>query len=438
LADNGTAQGQARKKPKSNKVSLSQSPLARPETAIHQLASEIQKYLFLPDPTALYATMGTVAANMIYGNPVWTILVGPPSCGKTEILEMFVNLPNTKVVSVIESIAALLSGSNKRDIAKGATGGLLREIGYEGMLIMTDMAGMLRLPSDPLGKVLAAFRDIYGGRWVRPIGGEGGRNLVWGPLHAPPQGDERYGKLTFLAAATPTIDRHHTMNAELGERWVYYRYPDGEGDGETRSALRNKNPQEAREEMRVLIANFFRELPMDFVRMAEKRDYTLYEEMRIAAMAKLCVRVRSLVPREGWKREVADMADSERPQRLATVLGQLYLGLEAIGLPEGERWYVVGKMAVDSCPRLRSEVMKVLWGQKGLGPVDLVDIALALRLYRSQPVVTRAIEDLEIHGIVTVKKEQGEKSTVEMTDDARDLYEKAGWNGIYEKEEADS
>ncbi len=330
-----------------NKASLSDSPLARPETLIHTLAGEIQNYIYFPDPSALYVTLGTVAANMLTGNPVWLILVGPPGCGKTLILEMFADMPYTKIVSVIKGPSVLLSGTARKEIGKGATGGLLREIGLVGMLIMTDMAGMLKLPADPLGETLSAFRDIYGGRWVRPVGSEGGRSLVWGPD----------GKLTFLAASTPAIDRHHVLNAELGERWIYYRFPESDGHGETQAALRNKDPQEAMRDLRSHISNFFSALELDLKELKRARDFTPREEMRIEAMANISVRMRSDVPRDGYTKEIIDIADPERPQRLATVLGQLYLGLETIGLGPKESWEIVGKAAMDSAPRLRSAVV---------------------------------------------------------------------------------
>lgn len=409
------AQGQARSKKKS-KASFSQSPLAKPQALIHSLAGEIQNYLHFPDPSALYVALGTVAANMIHGNPVWLILVGPPGSGKTEIIEMFKDLSeHTRTVSSIDSPAALLSGTARKEIGKGATGGILREVGSNGMLLMTDMAGMLKLPVDPLGKVLAAFRDIYGGHWVRAIGAEGGRSLVWGPGN----------KLTFIAASTPAIDRHHSMNAELGERWIYYRFPESDSHGETQSALRNKNPQEGREVMRQHVRNFFGALDMSLTDLKEKRDFTGYEEMRLECMAQLSARMRSDVPRDGWTKQVIDIADPERPQRLATVLGQLYLGLEAIGLPEGERWWLVGKVATDSVPRLRAEIVKLVAKAEGRR-MDLTELGLRLRMLRSQKTVDQAVEDLSIHNVVEVRKEKGEKTQVGLSSWASELFEK-GW-----------
>jgi len=357
------------------------------------LLSEIRRYLYLPDPSPLLVTLGAVAANRLPGNPVWLILVGPSACGKTQMLELLAGLPSARIVSTIASPAALLSGTFRKDAPPGGSGGLLRELGLNGILLMTDMAGMLALPAISLQQVLAAFRDIYGGRWVRPIAGGGGRRLIWGPQKA----GEPFGHLTFLGAATPAIDRHQRLNRELGERWLYFRFPASDSLGETARALQNKDPLEVNRILRGRVAGFFRTLAP-----RPKRDWTPTEERRFTAMASLSVRLRSPVRHslEG----VAEAMEAERPQRLATVLGQLALGLEAIGLGEAERWPLVAKVALDSTPRLAAELVRVLHQLTPPAEVlGLRDLAFHLKQWgRSQFLVQRIVEDLQIHGVVEV------------------------------------
>ena len=40
----------------------------------------------LRDETVIYAVLGTIAANLLPGDPVWLGIIAPPSSAKTEIL----------------------------------------------------------------------------------------------------------------------------------------------------------------------------------------------------------------------------------------------------------------------------------------------------------------------------------------------------------------
>src|SRR5437667_2897 len=107
------------------RANMSDSPLARPATKIHILANKVQDYLYLPSPEALYVTLGTLAANMLNGVPVWVMLIGVPSSGRTIMLETLARVLRVYIVGAVKSPAALLSATSKRDKANGATGGLL-------------------------------------------------------------------------------------------------------------------------------------------------------------------------------------------------------------------------------------------------------------------------------------------------------------------------
>src|SRR5436305_642239 len=85
-------------------------------------------WLHLPDPTPLHAVLATVVANRSPGDPVWLLLVGPPGCGKSELLVPLAGLGDVHMAATLTE-ASLLSGSPKRERAKDAKGGLLREIG---------------------------------------------------------------------------------------------------------------------------------------------------------------------------------------------------------------------------------------------------------------------------------------------------------------------
>ena len=55
------------------------------------------KWLALNDKTPVNAMLGTVAANLLAGDPVWLGLIAPPSSAKTELLNSLSRLPYVAV-----------------------------------------------------------------------------------------------------------------------------------------------------------------------------------------------------------------------------------------------------------------------------------------------------------------------------------------------------
>ena len=77
------------------------------------------------------------------------------------------------------TVAGLLSGTPKKQRDKGAQGGLLRQIGDFGFIVLKDFGSILSMHTETRAEVLAALREIYDGAWTRHVGSDGGRTLAW-------------------------------------------------------------------------------------------------------------------------------------------------------------------------------------------------------------------------------------------------------------------
>lgn len=384
------------------KGSLSRSPLAEPNSLIHILASKVQDFMHLPVPDSLYVVLGTLAANMMKGDPVWLIVVGAPSQGKgivRTVMGIGDDYGRVHDLGNLTGEASLLSGVSRKDIEKGATGGILRQVGMRGCLIAEDLTSTLSgMSFDQRNEVMDAFRKVYNGWWTRAVGTDGGKTLSWGPG----------GKIGLIAGATPEIDAMYSANAALGDRWVYYRLPSTSGYQESMVSANNPDPDKTRTDMREWVTSFFAGMGLEFgcqgdCRLAhehraepDRRELHDGELQRIFSMSSFIATARSGVPRDHRSHEVNDVTKAEAPMRLNLMLGQLYRGLEAIGLEAEERWRVVGKVAIDSCPARRMKVILEL------AAVDstLTVAELRERLKVSIGTVRRTIEDLMIHGVV--------------------------------------
>src|SRR5205823_13474564 len=104
-------------------------------------------HLHMPDLAPVYVTLGAAAANYLPGCAVWLVLVAPPACGKTELLGSLSRLPDVYPAATLTE-ASLLSGSPQREHAQGAKGGLLRELGSFGIVVLKDMGSLLSMRPD--------------------------------------------------------------------------------------------------------------------------------------------------------------------------------------------------------------------------------------------------------------------------------------------------
>lgn len=388
------------------KASLTHNPLSCPDSPLKALTVWFQDHIHMPDPTPLYVVLGATAANMMPGPPVWIMMVGPPACGKTEILNSLLKIPKVVSVGAITGVGALLSASSRRDIAAGATGGLLKDLGSRGMLVFKDFTSILSLPYEPLYELMAAFREIYDGRWNRAVGVDGGRVLKWS------------GRVAMAAACTPAIDRHHRVVGEMGERWITFRYRPGDGWGESMRALKTTNSDEARHAIQDAVASFFEAMGLIWDDVP-RREMTDVEQSRVIGLATLAARCRSVVVRNGYTHEVEDVPQSESPARLSLSLGQLYLGLEAIGLDYDDRWPVVARVAMDCMPTTRRSAIEALVvGEKTTDQVKD-------HMRCSVSTVRRTLEDLYLHRVIERTKD-GAVIRYRLSEWARTELSKAG------------
>ena len=120
-------------------------------------------------------------------------------------------------MSTISSDGALLSGTAKKQRAKDATGGLLRQIGDRGLLVIKDVTSILSMDRNARQAVLAAIREIHDGHWVRYLGVDGGRTLEWS------------GRIAIIGAVTTAWDRAHDVIASMGDRFLILRMDSTEG-----------------------------------------------------------------------------------------------------------------------------------------------------------------------------------------------------------------
>jgi hypothetical protein len=351
-------------------------------TPLDELLTVFKNWLYLPDTGIVTVTMAAVAANLADGDPVWPLLIGPPSSGKTEVLDSLLDLPHVYSAGVLTE-AALLSGVAKRERTSDASGGLLRAMGAFGFIIAKDFTSVLSMPRESRTPLLAALREVHDGAWTRHVGTDGGRSISW------------QGKCALLGGCTPVIDQHHAVTAAMGERFLLYRIPEVEPVKQAREALKHVGHEnEMRRALRAAVKQFF----TGFAPPAWSLEDSI--SLRLSNLAALAAKCRSAVERDNYRREIDLIPDSERPARLVIALSRLYNAMLALGVKEAERWRLVFKIAFDSMPALRQRIFHYLHKQDV--PMSTNDVSVGIQ--HPANTTRRALEDLEAHGIVTRSK----------------------------------
>jgi hypothetical protein len=337
-----------------------------------------RRWLHLPDPSPALVVFAAVVANLRAGDPVWLLLVGPPGCGKTELLGPLPSLPNVHPAATFTE-AALLSGTPRRE-AKDAKGGLLREIGDFGILVGKDFGSVLSMHREARASVLAALREIYDGSWTRHVGTDGGKTLHWS------------GKVGLIAGCTPAIDSHHAVMGSMGERFVIYRLPPTDAAEQARRALTHAGREvEMRSDLARAVQEQFASLDLDAT-----VNFDGAETDRLITLATLAVRCRSAVERDGYSREIELIPEPEAPGRLALVLGRLLEALLVLSVPRRHSWSIIAKVALDSMPAIRRAVLQHLVDD----PLPTTAVAVGEALGYPTTTARRTLEDLAAHGLV--------------------------------------
>jgi len=346
--------------------------------------------------------LASYVANRFPMPPVWLLVVGAPSSGKTTALELISDLPQVVSVSTI-TVAALLSGSPNRDKNKDSTGGILRVIGENGVMVFKDFTSTLSMRSDKQLEVMSALREIHDGSWTRWFGTDFGKSEVW------------KGKAGVIGAVTQIIDQRHAAMATMGERFLYFRIP-ANREQSVRIARRALGDETSRarntRELKKLIKsiNDLAEIPDGSMVLPEE-----FKDMLIT-LSCMVSRCRTGIDRNSYNREIESVPFPEEPARLIKQLLTLFYGLLEIGNTAQEAWLKVMRVGFSSIPELRLKAIRVL--RKPPQAYKTSEIAKEC----NSPTTTteRALEDLSYLDLVNCSKLQSSKLWA-LTEEAGEL-----------------
>jgi hypothetical protein len=340
------------------------------------------------DLDVLDAMLAVCASEKLPGDPAWLLVISGSGNAKTETVQATSGL-GARVVSTISSIGALLSAFPRRERSKNATGGLLKEIGARGLLVIKDVTSILTTDRNVRNAILGALREVHDGYWVRDVGTDGGRKLEW------------KGRIVVIGACTTAWDQAHTVVASMGDRFVCVRSDSSVGRIEGGShAIRNAGKEaDMRRELAEAVADVINGIDAHRV-----YKISTEEETAILSTADVVTLARTAVELD-YRGDVIDAHAPEMPTRLAKQLSQIMRGAVAVGMSRAKALRLVLRCARDSMPQLRLEVLRDVSKNPDAAIIDI-----RRRLQKPRATTDRTLQALHILGLLRCRETEVERA----------------------------
>ena len=344
---------------------------------VAELLELLATYVHLDDPGHVWFALAVAATAALDGDPLWGMLIGPSSSGKTEALRAL----DTLAEPIDEVTApALLSWTHGR---KPQPTGVLTRIGERGLVTVGDFSTVLAT-SDRGGRdqLFALLRRVYDGQVTRDLG-NAPVPLRWS------------GRLTLLAACTPAIDNYASHADQLGPRWLYYRLASASSAGKRATSRKARLRAGQLTSSRRQAAELTGRLVAAAHHKAASVQLSAAAAEHLDDLAIVCCYGRAVVPRNAYgRREIEGLAIVEEPPRLVAQLVLLARGLLALELPEPAAVALCRRAALDSMPAVRRGLLQVL------ADADEVTVSEAARRVGCHRHVARlALEELAAIGL---------------------------------------
>lgn len=326
---------------------------------LEELHAEYKKLLYIEDTKRIDLGLAVALSRKTRSTPIWMIFVGPSGDLKSEQLSALDDNDddenNVFYLSRITSKTLINGFKNKEkfpDLAPNLNNKLL---------IIKDMAPLLKLHPVEKGEVWAQLRELYDGN----IGAASGMGM-----------NVRYEDLfiTLLAGSTPAIDGQILIHQDLGTRELIYRT--------TGSKQKKKLMEKCMDNEGYLdrIRKRLKKITTEFIKNTEIKEKHISKEVKdeLMEIAMYISYMRATAEIDSYADELRTDVSVEEPSRIIIQLKRLFVCLMSLKENYAERkaldilWHI----AKSSAFQIRKRVLTHLANS---GELSTSQIARALR-----------------------------------------------------------
>ena len=277
---------------------------------LHDLKKQIQEYQYFEDTKVIDVTLASIISNRLkVSNPVWLILIGASSGGKSQIINPVAS-SDPQFIHRIDDITenTFLSGAKSKG-GENETSFLLREdgLGAHGIISISDLTILLSKNSESRAVILSQFRALFDG-FMTKHSGNMKKPLVW------------QGYAGIIAGSTPSVYETFEEFSDLGERFIYYRMKDFNRAKATNLALtRTLYGKELNDRLSELYGQYVKELTVKY-KEEDHPELTPEVRERIIRIANFSETVRTPVKKDWRGEHVTRIPCTAYPMRVALQL----------------------------------------------------------------------------------------------------------------------
>lgn len=351
---------------------------------IRDLIKEYTDIYYMEDTSIIPLVCAVTLSNRMSGDPIWLMILGGSSSGKTELLNAITGLSFVHSISMLTP-NTLLSGMKSKSVSNTS---LLKRISPTSIFVMKDFTTILSMGRDDQQEIMSQLREVYDGKMTKSTGH--GEDLKW------------EGKITLIAGVTEKLHVMENRFSGMGTRAINYTLP---LQDRVKTAKRSAHISKGIKSYREHIKNEFKEYIEYMIPNIVSTDYEISEDVsdKLLRVCDFSSLARSPVERN-FQGEIDLVLSSEMPMRMSNQLhslGGVFMAMEAgILLPEYER--ILYKLAFDSIPKGRRLVLRELCKY---GDAKTKEVASSLG-YESET-ARKWLEEINVLGICTRSSESG-------------------------------
>jgi hypothetical protein len=305
------------------------------QEALERIEKEFNEWLHIEDPYFLKTLLAIKVSHKLPGDPIWLMLIGPSSDGKSEYLRALTQEDEVVVDDLTPK--TFVSGMSP----KLRTGPQFAERLTNKIWYIYDMSIMLSKRHEDRSTILSDMRMIYDGKIVKGFGNSE-------PIEI------EVGKNTLIAGSTPEIDATMLEDALLGTRFITYRIQTKNRFAVMTSIDVNEDRIDImREKLNLAVKEFESSIKYDYIELNELEN----QNIQLLTNATTLLRATVSLDKSGEPRNIIY---PEGPGRVYKQLKKLYKCYKILGLEEEEILKCIRKICQDNINPVRLKLLNYL------------------------------------------------------------------------------
>jgi predicted transcriptional regulator len=350
------------------------------EVSLEQLHKKYEELLYIEDTKRIDIVLAIALSRKMKGIPLWLILVGASGDMKSVQLNAIED-ENTMILHNLTSKTIVNGYADKSKYPD-----LAPEMDKK-LIVIPDMAQILKLPPNEKAELWGQLRDLYDGL-AGKLSGMGSR-AQYKDLH-----------VTLLAGSTPAIDAQILIHQDLGTRELIYRT---EGNKNKKDVMWKcfKNESEEKkikDELKKITNNF---INCREIKREEVKEEILEEIMNISGYITY---MRACAEIDQYTNTLRNDVYPEEPTRVSKQLKRMYVCLKSLSdnYDDKRALEILWKIGKSSAFPLRIKIFEYLLKVDG----ELSTSQIAERLHIGKSTTQRELAVMWNMDLVNCRKQE--------------------------------